>query len=159
MTAADAEAELLRRYFTHFGPAGIKDAAYFFGTTQTGIRNHLGQLPVSETAADGKTFYYIGEVSRSSGFPACIFLAAFDQLMLGYEKSESIFLPKEYLREIFTLSGIVRPAILINGRVCGRWQKKGRKLSVTMFEAGNEKAVTDEARRLWNDDVSIAFGG
>ena len=114
---------------------------------------------MSETAADGKTFYYIGEISPVSGIPECIFLAAFDQLMLGYEKSESIFLPKEYLREIFTLSGIVRPAILIDGRVCGRWQKKGRRLSVTMFEAGNEKAVTDEARRLWNDDVSISFGG
>lgn len=56
MTAADAEAELLRRYFTHFGPAGIKDAAYFFGTTQTGIRNHLGQLPVSETPRTERLF-------------------------------------------------------------------------------------------------------
>ena len=27
--------ELAQRYFTHFGPATVKDTAYFFGTTQT----------------------------------------------------------------------------------------------------------------------------
>ena len=36
MAEEPARIELARRYFTHFGPATVKDAAYFFATTQDG---------------------------------------------------------------------------------------------------------------------------
>ena len=55
--------------------------------------------------------------------PDCLFLAGFDQLMLGYLKTESIFLAKEYIRGIFNLSGIVMAPILLRGRVAGRWKQ------------------------------------
>ena len=35
----------------------------------------------------------------------CLFLGGFDQLMPGYEKKDSRYLPKEYLRGIFNLVG------------------------------------------------------
>lgn len=35
MDAAEAELTLARRYFTHYGPASLRDAAYFFRVPQT----------------------------------------------------------------------------------------------------------------------------
>ena len=77
--------------------------------------------------------------------PKCLFLAGFDQLMLGYEKTESLFLPKEHMRDIFNLAGIVRPAILVNGTVVGWWNLKNRKLKITLFSPADQKLISDTA--------------
>ena len=152
-----ARIELARRYFAHFGPATIKDAAYFFGTTQTKVKSWLKQLPVTETALDGKSYFYIGNSLPAGELPACLFLAGFDQLMLGYEKTESLFLPKEHMRDIFNLAGIVRPAILVNGTVVGWWNLKNRKLRITLFSPAEQKLISDAATGLWSDLKQIEY--
>ena len=151
MEPEPARLELARRYFTHFGPATIKDAAYFFGTTQTKVKSWLKQLPVAETDLDGKSYFYIDNGSPSGELPACLFLAGFDQLMLGYEKTESLFLPREHMREIFNLAGIVRPAILVNGTVVGWWNLKNRKLKITLLDPADQTLIEHTATDLWHD--------
>ena len=146
-----ARIELARRYFTHFGPATVKDAAYFFGTTQTKVKSWLKQLPVTEATLDGKSFFYIDNGMPAGELPKCLFLAGFDQLMLGYEKTESLFLPKEHMRDIFNLAGIVRPAILVNGMVVGWWNLKNRKLKITLFSPVDQKLISDAATGPWSD--------
>ena len=143
--------ELARRYFSHFGPATVKDAAYFFGTTQTKVKSWLKQLPVTETTLDGRSYFYIDNGLPAGNVPDCLFLAGFDQLMLGYEKTESLFLPKEHMRDIFNLAGIVRPAILVNGTVVGWWNLKNRKLKISLFASADQKLISDTATGLWND--------
>lgn len=154
-----AELELARRYFTHYGPATIRDAAYFFGTTQSRVRQWLDELPVSSNACEGRTYFWIPTVEVSNdNMPACIFLAGFDPLMLGYEKKESLFLPPEHLRGIFNLAGIVMPAVLLHGRVCGRWKKTGRRVQIMLFENVRDVQLIDEnARRVWPDLRSIEW--
>ena len=71
--------------------------------------------------------------------------------MLGYEKTESLFLPREHMREIFNLAGIVRPAILVSGTVVGWWNLKNRKLKISLFAPADQKLISDTATRLWND--------
>jgi len=157
MAEDSARMELARRYFTHFGPATIKDAAYFFGTTQTKVKSWLNQLPVSETSLDGKSYFYIDYGLPADELPACLFLAGFDQLMLGYEKTESLFLPKEHMRNIWGLAGIVRPAILVNGTVVGWWNLKNRKLKITLFSPADQRLISDTANELWNDLNHIEY--
>ena len=157
MAAEPAQIELARRYFTHFGPATIKDAAYFFGATQTKVKSWLKQLPVTETSLDGKSYFYIDNGLPAGELPGCLFLAGFDQLMLGYEKTESLLLPKEHMRDIFSLAGIVRPAILVNGTVVGWWNLKNRKLKVTLFSSVDQKRISDTATRLWSDLKQIEY--
>ena len=151
MAEEPARIELARRYFTHLGPATVKDAAYFFGTTQTKAKSWLKQLPVSETTLDGKSYFYIDQGLPTGDLPTCLFLAGFDQLMLGYEKTESLFLPRDHMRQIFNLTGIVRPAILVNGTVAGWWNLKNRKLKVTLFSPTDQKLLTNAATKLWGD--------
>lgn len=157
MAEEPARIELARRYFTHFGPATIKDAAYFFGTTQTKVKSWLEQLPVSETSLNGKSYFCIGNSFPDGELPACLFLAGFDQLMLGYEKTESLFLPREHMRDIFNRAGIVRPAILVNGTVVGWWNLKKRKLKISLFSPADQKLISDTATRLWSDLNQIEY--
>lgn len=158
MSREDARLELARRYFTHFGPATVKDAAYFFGTTQGAVKKLLNSLPVASSELDGKAYFYIEHgCLPDQKMPRCLFLAGFDQLMLGYEKKESLFLPLEHLRDIFNLAGIVYPAVLVDGSVVGRWKKKGRKLTVILFSPADKSVIADAAEKLWNDISQITF--
>ena len=157
MAENKARIELARRYFTHFGPATVKDAAYFFGTTQTKVKSWLKQLPITETMLDGKSYFYIDNGLPADGLPVCLFLAGFDQLMLGYKKTESLFLPKEHMRDIFNLAGIVRPAILVNGSVVGWWNRKNRKLKITLFSPADQKLISETASHLWHDLKQIEY--
>ena len=151
MSENKARIELARRYFTHFGPATIKDAAYFFGTTQAKVKSWLKQLPVNETDPDGKSYFYIDHGLPAGEMSECLFMAGFDQLMLGYEKTESLFLPREHIRDIFNLAGIVRPAILVNGTVVGWWNLKNCKLRIALFSPADKELINDTATTLWND--------
>ena len=157
MAEEPARIELARRYFTHFGPATIKDAAYFLGTTQTKVKSWLKQLPVREATLNGKAYFYIDNGLPAGILPDCLFLAGFDQLMLGYEKTDSLFLPKEHMRDIFNLAGIVRPAILVNGTVVGWWNHKNRKLKITLFAPTDQKLISDTATHLWSDLKQIEY--
>lgn len=158
MDEDSARLELARRYFTNFGPATVKDAAYFFGKTQRQVKSWLAQLPVTEAQTYGKSYFYIDTQEQPFGkIPTCLFLAGFDQLMLGYEKAESLYLPQTCLRNIFTLSGIVRPAVLVRGQVVGWWSRKKKRLKITLFAPALQLQITDAAFCLWSDLRQIDF--
>lgn len=157
----EAELEQARRYFTNFGPATIHDAMYYFHASATQVKQWMKKLPLTETECDGKTYYYIENAKNyNQEIPKCLFLAGFDQLMLGYEKKESMYLPQEHLRKIFNLAGIVMPALMLNGQVVGKWKQKNGKLTVELFDKIGEKekkTVTEKAETLWNDLKKIEF--
>lgn len=151
-----AQLEMARRYFAHFGPATIRDAAYFFAATQGQVKKWLSQLPVTENVLAGKTYFSVDEAFPTNHPPQVLFLSGFDQFLLGYDKTESLTLPKEHLRDIFTLSGIVRPAILMDGRIVGWWNLKNRRLSLKLFE-GENKSITEAAYQQWPDLKSVSL--
>lgn len=155
MTTTDGERELVRRYFSGFAPATLRDAAYYFGWSQTKIKSIMSELPIESINVDGRDFFYIGDLEGDyPDIPRCVLLAGFDQLMLGYQKTDSILLPAEHLRGIFNLQGIVMPPILLDGRVVGRWRKKGRKITFELFEKvlkKDQKLITDTAVMLFDD--------
>ena len=157
----EAKLEIARRYFTHMGPATIHDAMYFTGAKQAEVKNWLKQLPVEEVACNGRTYYYIpnGNVYNKD-IPPCVFLAGFDQLMLGYQKKENLYLPEEHLRKIFNLAGIVMPSVLLYGRVVGKWKKQKQKLAITLFETLNSfdrRVISCAAEAMWNGAVQVEF--
>ena len=149
--------EIARRYFTHFGPATLRDFAYFMKRPQNQLRPLLEQLPYKSFACEKQTYYYIENgIDYDQNMPACVFLAGFDQLMLGYEKQDSLFLPREHLRGIFNKAGIVFPALLVDGTVAGRWKEEKKTIAVTLFApltARQKRAVLREAEKLWEKQV------
>lgn len=153
----EALQELLRRYFLHYGPATLRDAAHFFALPQAKLRPLLPMLPLARFEQDGRTYFYFERPRPSGELPACLFLAGFDPLMLGYEKDANPFLPVEYRRAIFLSSGIVQPALLLDGRVAGRWKKTGQKLQITLFAPGDPAVIESGARMLWPELKRIEY--
>lgn len=155
----EAELEIARRYFTNIAPATIHDAMYFLHATAAQVKKWLSALPVTEIECGGKTYYYIENgKSYAHDIPACLFLAGFDQLMLGYEKKESLYLKPENMRSIFNLAGIVMPPVMLHGQAVGKWKKKGHKLSITLFTAvgeHGESVIREKAEALWEDITAI----
>lgn len=147
-----AALELLRRYVTHYGPVTLHDAMYFFRWTQKKILTLLDELGVHTLTCLGRTYYYLAQPSAPSPIPSCLFLAGFDPLMLGYEKKESLYLPPEHLKKIFNNTGIVFPALLVDGQVKGKWKEQPRCIEITLFETLNKtqtQAMERECARLW----------
>lgn len=152
MDESAARLELVRRYFTHYGPATLRDAAYFFHWTQAEVKALLALLPVESAVCEGRTYFFLPGEAPARNLPDCILLAGFDPLMLGYRKEDNPFLPGEHLRGIFNLAGIVNPAILLHGRVVGKWKEKAGKVEFTAFEAlspADRKLAEREAERLF----------
>ena len=157
MERDEARLELLRRYFTHFGPATVKDASAFFGCSQKEIKELMTRLPLNSCELKGKTYFFIGKSPLTSEIPKCIFLAGFDQLLLGYEKRESLIFSQDHLRDIYTLSGIVRPVLLVDGDAAGVWSLKKGKLEIRLFSEKPKAPIEDSAHELWPELREIKF--
>ncbi len=158
-----AKLEMARRYFTNFGPATIHDAMYFFRASASQVKKWLSQLPVTVCMCQGMEYFFIGNGKRyNENIPRCLFLAGFDQLMLGYEKKESIYLKPENMRQIFNLAGIVMPPLMLDGMVVGKWKLKNRTLTMETFRPLSQEEtclVRDKAEGLWPDIRKIDIKG
>ena len=91
------------------------------------------ELPAEQHQMERETLFSLGLSAPARPLPPCRLLAGFDPLMLGYEKRRSCFLPQEYLRGIFNLTGMVFPALLIQGVTAGRWKLQPKALQLTAF--------------------------
>lgn len=161
MSENEALTEMVRRYFTNYAPATVRDAAYYFGKAQTKIKEIMQKLPLIKTEINGKDHFYLNELKTNyPNIPHCIFLAGFDQLMLGYQKKDSIYLSQDNIRGIFNLAGIIFPPILLDGSVAGRWRKKNTKIIFELFkdiktrdkkriESAMEETFPDIRNRAW----------
>lgn len=133
MDAAEAELTLARRYFTHYGPASLRDAAYFFRVPQTRVKAWLKQLDAREISVDGR-MYYATKDAPEGEMPHVRLLSGFDPMLLGYRKEDNPILPPEHLRGVFNLTGIVHPTALADGRIVARWREKDGKVELMPFE-------------------------
>ncbi|MBQ4578251.1 MAG: AlkZ family DNA glycosylase [Clostridia bacterium] len=149
-----AAQELLRRYVAHYGPVTLRDMAYFFRWPQRELKDLLSRLPVQTVFCQGRAYYYLVKPEALPPLPRCVFLAGFDPLMLGYEKTENPFLPPEHLKKVFNNTGIVFPTLLLDGKVLGKWKEQDKSIALTAFETWNKTqtaAVQKTARTLWPD--------
>ncbi|HZY76187.1 MAG TPA: winged helix DNA-binding domain-containing protein [Jatrophihabitantaceae bacterium] len=127
----DALAELARRFFTAFSPATAADFTTWSGLPSSRaialIRDELTAVDVH-----GRAGYRLGHVEPQRGLRL---LAAFDNYLVGY-KERAALIADDRRAEVY-VGGVIRPTILLDGRVIGRWQldrAKGR-VQVTEFES------------------------
>lgn len=153
MPRDEARAMFVRRYFEHFGPATIADCAAFLGYPSSevaGLVRRAG-LPLRKVACDGIELFYLGDLDPEARVPGCVYLAGFDQLVLGY-RNRSRFARTEDLPHITNRAGIVFPIVLYRGRVCARWKLMGKRLSITEFRPLSQTArdaIAARGRRLF----------
>lgn len=152
---SEANLVICARYLTHMAPATLRDIGYYFKCTQKQAKAWLNALDARTVTVEGREHFYLGDLPTDcADIPRCLFLGGFDQLMLAYEKKESLFLPPAYLRSIFNLAGIVMPAVMVDGVVCGRWKKTGRKLEIFAFRSldiAEQADIRSAVEALWGE--------
>jgi hypothetical protein len=130
----EARSVLLRRYFESFGPASIEDAVSFTGYKRREIDALIGEFGIKlrRLSCGAKEYYYLGELSGAKAIPPCVFLAGFDQIIMGY-RDRSRVMDDEDRRKVVTNSGIVHPTVLLRGRLRAKWKKDGPLLLISSF--------------------------
>ena len=144
--------ELFRRYLAAYGPATLKDAAWFFGLGRE-RKQELSALDLGEYSQfeyNKSTYYAIDGNPDMGDIPELTLLSGFDPLIVSYMERGAV-LPPEHKRAVIMKSGICLPTIAVNGRVAGLWNIKKGEPTVEFFTT-QPKNVKDAAL-AWAESI------
>ncbi len=131
MREDEALAEMMRRYLAHYAPVSLRDTQTFFGLPQKRLKQLLEQTAQHSFEFANNTYFILDQkLPEDAAMPSVIFLAGFDQLLLGYRKTENPFLIQSTIKSIYNNTGIIFPTVLVNGLVCAVWKRTGNKLEL-----------------------------
>ena len=120
----EAVAELVRRYFRSRGPASLRDFVWWSGLTAKEARAGVMAIQ-SSLAADvvnGETFWWQNDAPAPVGSPSVHLLPAFDEYVLAYRDRTAV-LNTKYSERLNAGGGMLRPVVIIDGRVAGTWRR------------------------------------
>ena len=146
---ADPGAELVRRYLSAYGPVTPEDYGTWSGLPVAEVRRGFASIEdeLLKVEVDGTPMWMprtragLPDEVMVDERPAIKMLGAFDPYLLGY-RTRDLGVGPELLKRVHPGGGVIRPTILVDGRVVATWTRKrvGRKLSITVspFEALSE---------------------
>ncbi|MCJ0904696.1 winged helix DNA-binding domain-containing protein [Rhodococcus sp. ARC_M6] len=129
---------LVLRYLAAFGPASVKDAQAWSGLTRLGeVFERLRSSLITFKNENGTELFDLPDAPRpDSGTPPVRILAPFDNILLSHADRSRI-LDKQYRSQVFTVNGIIKPAVLVRGQVAGfatvSTTGESARLAVTLF--------------------------
>jgi len=151
-SAADARAELARRWLLAFGPAPVSDLQWWAGWTAGQTRAALGQLATAEVDLGGTPGVVLAgdEEPEPAIEPWAALLPALDPTPMGW-RDRGWFLG-EHAPALFDRSGNIGPTVWWDGRIVGGWaQRTGGEIVFRLLEdagAGARAAIATEAGNL-----------
>jgi hypothetical protein len=149
--------DLVRRFFAAFGPASVADAQKWSGLTR--LREVVDRLrPGLRVFRDevGVELFDVPDAPRPAEDTAAPvrFLPEFDNLLLAYADGRRVLAP-ERRPAVFTVNGIIRATVLVDGFAEALWkvttEKGAAVLEIQPFErlpARARAAVESEGARL-----------
>jgi hypothetical protein len=157
--AADARADLVRRWLRAFGPAPITDLKWWTGWNAGDVTKALARLDVTEVDLDGVTGVVLSDDLDPVPAPEpwAALLPALDPTPMGW-RERGWFLGDHGPR-LFDRNGNIGPSVWWDGRIVGGWaQRSDGEIAVRLLEdvgADAEAAIDREAARMaaWYGDV------
>lgn len=123
--------ELMQRYVEHYAPVSLRDAQTFFGLPQKTLAPYLEHCAKESFTYNDQTYFTAGQtLAEGAAMPQVVFLAGFDQFLLGYRKADNPILLKSTIKNIYNNTGIVFPTVLIEGTIGAIWKRTGNKLEL-----------------------------
>ncbi|MFF5260199.1 winged helix DNA-binding domain-containing protein [Actinomadura viridis] len=148
---------MVLRYLAAFGPATVADVQQWSGLTRLGeVVERLGSELTTFADENGRTLYDLPEAPRPDpATPAPVrYVPEFDNLTLSHADRTRI-ISEEHRKRVFTVNGIIRATVLVDGFVRGMWKMEAGRgtatLRVDLFAPVSETdraALVDEGRRL-----------
>ena len=147
---APSAGDLVRRYLAAYGPATVADAQAWCGLTRLGevVERLLPELRVFRTD-DGATLYDVADAPRPDpDTPAPVrFLAEFDNVLLSYADRTRI-ISDAARKRVFTVNGLIRGTITVDGAVCGMWRTETKRGTATLVVEPFAKLPTKDIAAL-----------
>lgn len=172
----DAASRLVRRYLQGYGPTGPEDFASWSGLPLSQARsafNAMSPALVEAMGADDMALWLLPEqldwLAESDGAgPIVHLLPAYDDYLLGY-RSRELILEEAHVRRVHPGGGVIRPALLVDGKVAGTWRLERRtavaKVVVEPFAHLSPDvlaAIADEVAslgRFLEQEVALTLAG
>ncbi len=147
-TLEDVLPELVRRFFSAYGPATLSDAAWFFGLCKDDIAR-LRKLPLDDLVCleHNGSLYYSTNAPEQEDIPALTLLSGFDPYIVSYADRAAV-VPLEHKSKLVLKSGICNPSVALNGRVAGIWNIVKGEPVVTFFEKQPKRIVSEAMSRV-----------
>ncbi|WP_223750613.1 MULTISPECIES: winged helix DNA-binding domain-containing protein [unclassified Myxococcus] len=148
---------LVRRYLGAFGPASVKDMQHWSGFVRLGevFERMRSELRVFRDE-QGVELFDLPDAPRPDGdSPVPVrFVPEFDNLLLSHSDRARV-ISEPHRKRVFTVNGIIRPTVLVDGFVRGMWKLKWEKTRVTLhvspfarLSREDREALTEEGLRL-----------
>jgi hypothetical protein len=162
MPPEQAPAELARRYLAAYGPATPEDFAAWSGLALGAARGAWQQLThqLLEVKVGGAPAWMLQ--SRATwldqawiGRPVVNLLPGFDTYWLGY-RSRDLALDPIYARRVFPGGGMLRSALLVDGRAAGTWKIKRHRNHSEVIVEPFEELTPDIQRGLEREVEDLA---
>lgn len=136
-----AELEIARHYFSGFGPVSLTDARYYFKENKSTVERWMAQLALHTVEVAGQTRFYCGTLPQPHDIPKVLFVAGFDALLLAFEKRENPFFDARHIRDIYTMTGILKPTVMWNGSLVATWRQDKRARYINPFVPLNARTL------------------
>jgi hypothetical protein len=157
-SAAQARAELARRWLLRFGPAPVSDLQWWAGWTGGQTKAALAGLDVTEVELDGGPGVLLAgdEDSAQHGEPWAALLPALDPTPMGW-KDRAWFLGG-HGPALFDRTGNIGPTVWWEGRIVGGWaQRKDGEIVYRLLEDVGADALNVIAAR--SEELGRWLGG
>jgi hypothetical protein len=157
-----APTELARRYLAAYGPATPEDFAAWSGLALGAAQDAWGGLSpqLLEVKMAGGPAWMLQ--SRAAWLdeawatrPVVNLLPGFDTYWLGY-RGRDLALDPSYARRVFPGGGMLRPALLVDGRAAGTWKMKRHRNHSEVIVEPFEELAPDIQRGLELDVEDLA---
>ncbi|WP_342380239.1 winged helix DNA-binding domain-containing protein [Myxococcus stipitatus] len=152
-----SQADLVLRYLGAFGPASVKDMQQWSGMIQLGeVFEQLRPRLLTFRDEQGVELFDVPDAPRPDGdTPVPVrFIPDFDNLLLSHADRTRI-ISEPHRKRVFTVNGIIRPTVLVDGFVRGMWKLERKKAHVVLrvepfarLSREDRDALTEEGMRL-----------
>jgi hypothetical protein len=141
LTPGEAQAQLLKYYVSHFGPATEQDFAWWAGMAKAEVRQALAAIEdgmvLAEIVGLGEGYLLTARdvdalQSNDEEKASLFFLPSLDPYIMGY-KDRKRFLDSEESNKVFDRAGNALPTIWQDGRVIGVWVEDGKRRALQVF--------------------------
>ncbi|MEV8633601.1 winged helix DNA-binding domain-containing protein [Streptosporangium sp. NPDC051023] len=150
-------AETIRRYLAAYGPATVMDIQRWSGMTRlTEVVRGMDLRPF--VTEDGVRLFDLPEavLPDAETIAPVRYLSEFDNMLLSFgEQTRTRIMDDPYRARVFTVNGIIRAVVLVDGFVRGMWKATSTReeavLEVKLFEpvaARERQALQEEGMRL-----------
>ncbi|UCF96611.1 MAG: AlkZ family DNA glycosylase [Spirochaetaceae bacterium] len=155
----DALTMLAERYFTSHGPATVHDFCWWSGFPASLAWQALGNASFLHSITTGNNKLWTGRDQQGAVAAPCtqsaLLLPPFDEYLLGY-KDRSAALDPAFAKTVNAGGGMLKPVIIVNGKVVGVWRQNKNKAPRTILVAPFRVLSKDETRAM--ETIAARYG-